>query len=630
MTEYGRGRGSEPWHPEDPLYGDQGWTAHQTQQGQEGQAPYGGAPQQPYPQEPQYQEQQQYGQQQYQDPDYRDPQYPRQYAEQQYQDPQYPQNPGQQQYAAEPPFGGTQQYPQAQPHQQPQQVQQPQQPQQVQQPQQAQQHQQMYAAQQAYPQAQPQQPSVYDSQGWDTGQGQYVAAAAQSDAYAGTDPYAQRPVAGYPGETPDLYTTPDAFPPPQPPGRRHLEPEPVEELPDDDAAAAKPDGFPAGGGDDGDEPGDGRRGGRSKGGKPKRRSGAACLIAAVVIIGVVGGGGYYGYTYLKERFGSAADFAGEGSGETVEVTIPQGAGLGQMGRILKAAGVVASAQAFVDAATANPDGSKIQPGVYPLKKGMSAASAVEFMTDPSKLNVLTVAEGWRNAKVYDAIDKKLKKPEGTTRDIAQREVKNLGLPAWANNNPKIMDPLEGFLYPARYDLSQDSTPESLLRQMVKNATDKYTELGIEGKAKDLGLENPLQVVTVASLVNAEGKNHDDFRKMAEVVYNRLEKTNDVTNQKLEFDSTYNYIKGTSEINFSLKEARAFDHPYNTHFVKGLPLGPIGNPGADALNATLNPDQGGWMFFVSVDGDKTTFTKTYEEHQRLAAEFLERQKQKNGG
>ncbi|MFD3757567.1 endolytic transglycosylase MltG [Streptomyces sp. NPDC058622] len=621
MTEYGRGRGSEPWHPEDPLYGDQGWTAHQTQQGQQGQqgqAPYGGAPQQTYPQEPQYQEQQQYGQQQYPDPDYRDPQYQQQYPqyqeqqypEQRYQDPQYQQDHGQQQYAAEPPFGEAQQYAQAQ---------------------QAQQHQQGYAPQQSHPQAQaqPQQPSVYDSQGWDTGQGQYVAAAAQTDAYAGTDPYAQQPVAGYPGETPDLYTTPEAFPPPQPPGRRHLEPEPVEGQ-DADGAAEEPDGFFAGGGDDGDEPGDGRRGGRSKGGKPKRRSGAACLIAAVVIIGVVGGGGYYGYTYIKERFGAAEDFAGEGSGETVEVTIPQGAGLGQMGRILKGAGVVASAQAFVDAAKANPDGGKIQPGVYPLKKGMSAASAVEFMTDPSKLNVLTVAEGWRNAKVYDAIDKKLKKPEGTTRDIAQREVKNLGLPAWANNNPKIMDPLEGFLYPARYDLSQDSTPESLLKQMVKNATDKYIELGIEGKAKELGLENPLQVVTVASLVNAEGKNHDDFRKMAEVVYNRLEKTNDVTNQKLEFDSTYNYIKGTSEINFSLKEARAFDHPYNTHFVKGLPLGPIGNPGADALNATLNPDEGGWMFFVSVDGDKTTFTKTYEEHQRLAAEFLERQKQKNGG
>ncbi len=336
------------------------------------------------------------------------------------------------------------------------------------------------------------------------------------------------------------------------------------------------------------------------------------------------------YSYLDARFGAAEDFAGEGTDELVDVEIPKDAGLGQMGRILKAAGVVASAQAFVDAATANPKGKSIQPGVYPMNKKMSAAAAVALMVDPTKLNVITVTEGMRNTKVYEAIDKKLGKPQGTTKDIALREAKNLGLPAWAGNNQKLIDPLEGFLFPTRYDLSKDSTPESLLKQMVKNATDKYSELGIEGKAKELGLENPLQVVTVASLVNAEGKNHDDFRKMSEVVYNRLKKTNDVTNQRLQFDSTYNYITGKSEINFNLKEAQALDHPYNTHFIKGLPAGPIGNPGMDALTATLTPDHGGWMFFVSVDGNTTTFTQTYDEHLKLVDEFQARQKQKNGG
>ncbi|MFJ3517583.1 MULTISPECIES: endolytic transglycosylase MltG [unclassified Streptomyces] len=589
MTEYGRGRGPEPWHPEDPLYGDQGWTGHQTQQGQ---VPYAGAPQQQeYPQEPQYQ--QQYPQhQQY-------PQYP-EYEQQQYPQQQYPQQG---------------QYPQ-------QAQQQPQQPQQ--QYMQGQYPQQQYAGQQQGYVQQPQQPQ-YDSQGWDTGQGQYTAAA-QTDLYAGVDPYTQQPVAGYPGEAPDLYSTEDAYAPPQPPGRRNLEPEPVEEPEPEEGLLT------AGGGrdgDDGEDDGDGR-GGRPKGGKPKKRSGTACLVAAVVILGVVGGGGYYGYNYIKARFSSAEDFAGEGTGEIVEVEIPKGSGLMQMGMILKKAGVVASGQAFADAAAKLPPGKAIQAGVYPLRKKMSAASAVEVMSDPSKLNVITVTEGMRNTAVYAAIDKKLGQQEGTTAETAKREVKNLGLPAWANNNPKLIDPLEGFLYPARYDLSKDSTPDSLLKQMVKNATDKYAELGIEGKAKELGLENPLQVVTVASLVNAEGKNHDDFRKMAEVVYNRLKKTNDVTNQKLQFDSTYNYVKNQSEINFNLKEAQAFDNPYNTHFIKGLPTGPINNPGLDALTATLSPDHGGWMFFVSVDGNTTTFTKTYEEHTKLANEFQERQKQKNGG
>lgn len=349
-----------------------------------------------------------------------------------------------------------------------------------------------------------------------------------------------------------------------------------------------------------------------------------------MIVGVLGGGGYYGYSYLKDRFATAEDYAGEGTGETVDVEIPKGSTLATMGNILKKHGIVASVEAFTTAADVNPKGKSIQPGVYPMKKKMSGAAAVALMIDPSKLNVITITEGMRNAKVYEAIDKKLGKPDGTTKDIALRDAKNLGLPAWAGGNPKLMDPLEGFLYPARYDLGKDSTPESLLKQMVKNASDKYSELGVEGKAKELGLENPLQVVTVASLVNAEGKNHDDFRKMSEVVYNRLKKTNDVTNRKIQFDSTYNYAKGQSEINFNLKEAQAFNNPYNTHFITGLPVGPIGNPGMDALTATLNPDHGGWMFFVSVDGNTTTFTQTYEEHLKLVDEFQERQKQKNGG
>lgn len=564
MTEYGRGPGPEPWHPEDPQYGDQGWTGQETQQGQ---MPYVAGPQQ-YQQEPA-------------------PQQPY-YAQQQ---GQYPQ-------AQQPPYAQQQQMPYPQ-HQQPQQ----------------------------HPQQE-----TYGGQGqvWDTGQGQYAAVPQAADPYAGVDPYAQQQSSGYPGEAPDLYGTPEAFPPPRPPSMRHLQTEePWQE--EEDAAA---DSFLAGGGggdnDDGDGD-DGGRGGRRpgrSGGKPKKRSGMACLIAAVVIVAVVGGGGYYGYSYLKDKFAAAEDFAGEGIDVPVDVEIPKGAGLGQMGRILKERGVVASVQAFVEVAS----GAKgtIQPGTYPLKKKMSAASVVEVMTDPSKLHVLTISEGSRNSAVYAAIDKKLEKPDGTTAGIAKREVKNLGLPAWANNDSKIMDPLEGFLYPMRYDLTKDSTPESLLKQMVKNATDKYTELGIEAKSKELGLENPLQVITVASLVNAEGKNHDDFRKMSEVVYNRLKKTNDVTNRKIEFDSTYNYIKNQSEINFNLKEAKAFVHPYNTHNVAGLPPGPINNPGLEALTATLSPDHGGWMFFVSVDGDKTTFTKTYDEHLQLVAEFQARQKQKNGG
>ncbi|WP_327251783.1 endolytic transglycosylase MltG [Streptomyces sp. NBC_01244] len=570
MTEYGRGPGPEPWHPEDPQYGDQGWTGHEAQQGQ---MPYVGGPQQ-YQQEPQPQ-QVYYTQQQGQD----------QYSQAQ-----------QMQYQQQMPY-----------------------------PQQVQQHPQQHAQQPQQPQAYGDQGQVWDTgqhQVWDTGQGQYAAVPQAADPYAGADPYAQQQASGYPGEAPDLYGTPEAFPPPRPPSMRHLQTEePWQE--EEDAAA---DSFLAGGsgGDDGDDDGDdggrdGRRPGRS-GGKPKKRSGMACLIAAVVIIGVVGGGGYYGYSYLKDKFSAAEDFAGEGTG-SVTVDIPKGAGTGEMGRILKAAGVVKSAGAFVAAAAANPKGNAIQAGSYTMKERMSAKAAVALMVNGAGMNAMDVIPGWRNVQVYEAIDQRLKLSPGTTKSVAAKEAKNLGLPDWANTNKDIKDPLEGFLYPARYDLGKDVTPQSLLKQMVGKANEAYGNADLKGQASKLGLNNPLQLVTVASLVQAEGKYQHDFDKISRVVYNRLKPGNTETYGLLDFDSTINYIKGQSTLDVgSVNDLRKLDDPYNTYKIKGLPAGPIGNPGPDALKSALNPEPGPWYYFVSVNEDKTLFAVTNDEHNRNREEY----------
>ncbi|MFB6811588.1 endolytic transglycosylase MltG [Streptomyces sp. NPDC056387] len=582
MTEYGRGRGPEPWHPEDPLYGDQGWTGHEAQQAQ---MPFAGGPQQQYPQEPQYQQQPP------------QPQQPHQY-QQDPQNGQYPQDPQyQQQYVQQGQYPQQQGYAPQQPHQAQQQLQQPQQP-------------------------------VYDGQGWDTGQNQY-AAVPQADPYIGADPYAQQPVGGYPGEAPDLYGTAEAYPPPQPPGRRHLvteeepEPEYAEEAAEETSSI-----LPGGEDDDGDEPNGAGRRGRPKG-KPKSRNGAACLIAAVVIVAVLGGGGYYGYDYLKSKFTTGEDYAGEGEG-SVSVDIPKGTGIGEMGRILKAHGVVKSADAFVAAAKANPKGGAIQAGSYTLKEHMSGKAAVDMMVGGAGVNALDVIPGWKNAQVYKAIDDKLKLKEGTTKDVAAKEAKNLGLPDWANNSKDIKDPLEGFLYPARYDLSKDATPQSMLKQMVAKSNEAYAGADLKGQAAKLGLANPLQLVTVASLVQAEGKYQHDFDKISRVVYNRLKPGNTETYGLLDFDSTVNYIKGSSTLDVgSVNDLRKIDDPYNTYKIKGLPAGPIGNPGPDALKSAMNPATGPWYYFVSVNENETLFAVTNEEHNRNRQRYEEERKKAAG-
>ncbi|MER7762024.1 endolytic transglycosylase MltG [Streptomyces sp. NPDC097619] len=611
MTEYGRGADPYPQHPGDP-YGDQG------QQPRPGRTPY------EYPTDPQYVQQghpghpgQPYPQQGHSGHDlyaghpgvpadvgqYPGPQQPHyEYPQQQYADPHQPQ----QQYAD--PHGQRYAHQHA--------------------PQYADPHQGVpqYADPQAYyPSQQQPEPGQYhggSGGGWDSGV---------------PDPYGHQPPTAVPGDGPDLYTTPEAYPPPQPPGRRDRVPEPAAE-PADEALteAEEPEhAFFSGGGDDadGDGPDDGGRGGsgggrggRRGGGRPKKkrgRNGVACLFVSLVLVGGVGGIGYYGYSLFQERFGAPEDYAGGGTG-SVDVEIPKGASLMQMGSVLKEAGVVKSTEAFTAAAQQHKTkGLGIQPGLYAMKKEMSAAAAVELMVNPANINSLDVNPGERNVNVYRKIDKKLGLQEGTTREIAQKEAKNLGLPAWALNVPEVKDPLEGFLYPARYDLGKDTKPEKLLKQMVARAASKYESMDLAPKAKALGLDSPLDVITVGSLVAAEGKNHSDYRKMSEVIYNRLKITNTVSNRRLEFDSTINYIKNESTVDISAKEARALKDPYNTYHVQGLPPGPIGNPGDDAVDAALNPDGGGWMFFISIDGTTTQYTKTLAEHNKLVAEFNKR-------
>ncbi|WP_405411673.1 endolytic transglycosylase MltG [Streptomyces rubiginosohelvolus] len=586
MTEYGRGPGSEPWHPEDPLYGDQGWDGRQAAHGQ-GQY---GDQQQSYPQDPYTQ-----------------------------QHPNHQQYQGHQQQ----PYDQHQQYGQQQNHQH-----------------QQQNHQQYGTPQDPYaqqPGAQPQ----YNG-GWDTGQQAAMPYGAEPQ-----DPYAQHPGGYDTGQ--DYYGTPEAYPPPQPPGRREAAPEqqPQQQQPHqqastdwdpdqpqeethpfftgaDDPADREPRDDDDDPDDDGsrssrrDRGGNERRGGK---GKKKSRSGCACLVVSVVLVGGLGGVGYVGYTFWKKQFGAPADYAGSGSSEQVEVEIPEGAFGYDIANILRKQGVIKSSDAFVAAQNDNPKGKLIQAGVYLLNKEMSAASAVTLMLDPKSQNAFVIPEGTRNTTVYKMIDTRLKLKKGTTADIAKTKAESLGLPDWADDNPDVKDPLEGFLYPAAYPVAKGSKPEDALKRMVSRANKEYGKLDLEGSAKKLGLKTPWELITVASLVQVEGKYKHDFDKVARVVYNRLKPGNMETVGRLEFDSTVNYIKGQSTLDIgAVDDLRKIDDPYNTYKIIGLPSGPISNPGADALHSAMNPTPGPWYYFVSINEDKTVFAETNEEHEKNRREY----------
>ncbi|WP_336323212.1 endolytic transglycosylase MltG [Streptomyces lavendofoliae] len=570
MTEYGRGPGSEPWHPEDPAHGHQGWEGQQAyhQQTQYGQQAQYGNQQDPYQQDPyQQQSQQDYGDQQ-------------DHGDQRHRAGQEPET-----------RSGHHQVPPQQGYPQP-----------------------TYAGQ------------PYDNGTWDTGQ----QAAMPYGAHAPADPYG--------AQGPDLYGTPEAYPPPQPPGRRRseTEPRPEQDPPGEEPEEESHPFFSDGDPDDGDgddEPAASRRGGGQgrRGGKKKKKSrnGLACLVVALVMAGGASGVAYFGYQFWQGRFGEAPDFTGDGTNETVQVEIPKGAGGYEIAALLVENGVVKSQGAFVSAQEKNPNGKSIQDGVYTLRKGMSAASAVEAMLDPENRNALTIPEGKRSAYIYAQIDKKLELKPGTTESVAKAKASTLGLPAWATGHPDLKDPLEGFLFPASYPVAKGAKPEDVLKRMVARANTEYGRLDMETKAKSLGLRGPWELLTVASMVQVEGKYKHDFDKVSRVVYNRLKPNNIETVGRLEFDSTINYIKEESTLDVgTVANLRKIDDPYNTYDIKGLTPGPISNPGVDAIKSALNPTPGPWYYFVSINEDKTVFSVTNEEHNRNVEQY-EKERENSG-
>ncbi|AUG75967.1 hypothetical protein CFP65_1050 [Kitasatospora sp. MMS16-BH015] len=354
---------------------------------------------------------------------------------------------------------------------------------------------------------------------------------------------------------------------------------------------------------------EGERKRKEKGKAAGRRNSGACLVVALVLLGGLGGAGWWGYGFYQRHFGPPADYAGAGTG-SVSIQIKPGAAGEQMGQTLFEAGVVKSVKAFYNAFVANPKASTIQPGAYTMHHQMSAESAVALLVDSNGGNALVIPEGKKAADIYTIIDGKLKLNKGTTAQAAQAHAGELGLPQYANNNP------EGFLFPAKYSITEGMKPEDLLKQMVANATQHYKDLNLDGNAQKIGLNNGYEVLTEASILQAEGNNDQDFGKIARVLYNRL-KTN-ATQGKLQLDTTLQYKLGRT--NFTKAEKDGDKSPYNTYVNKGLPPTPISNPGDEAIQAVLNPTAGDWVYFVALSPTETRFSTTFDQFKKDVKDY----------
>ena len=343
---------------------------------------------------------------------------------------------------------------------------------------------------------------------------------------------------------------------------------------------------------------------RRPGGR-RRRSGGRWL--AVLFVLALLGGLVYGGMQLWDRVSAslqgAEDYSGPGTGEVV-IQVKAGDTAEQVATTLRDSGVTASRAAFLEVARADPRGSELQPGFYRLRQQMSAAEAFELLLDPSSRVVgrVTIPEGYTVEQTLQAL------AEGTEIPLEQYQAAAadpaaIGLPAYAEGR------LEGFLFPATYDVEPGMTAPQVLAMMTARFEKAAQDLQLEQRAAALGL-TPYEAVVVGSLIERESRVDDELPKVARVVYNRLDQ-----GIPLGIDAAILYGLGRTSGGLTASDL-AKDTPYENRRRTGLPPTPIASPGEAALTAALTPAEGPWLYYVLKDREGNhLFTDDYDEFLR---------------
>lgn len=320
------------------------------------------------------------------------------------------------------------------------------------------------------------------------------------------------------------------------------------------------------------------------------------LVGVSAFLILIGSGIYL----LRPGVPTNPDFPNGTASIEVLIEVPTGASGSEIAKILVAKKVVESFGSFFGIAVGDVRSSSIAPGVHRLHTHIPASQALEELLDPARMpNLLKVTEGaWTEEIVEKLIENGFKKAD------LQGAFENLVRPAEITGD-------EGILFPAQYSFGSGISSTAALQSMVDRFTSEATASGLLAGTSDF---DPMQLLTIASLIQAEG-DMQDFGKISQVVRNRL-----TIGMPLQFDTTIHYITHTRGQVFLSTSATKTISPYNTYLHYGLPPGPIGNPGRAAMDAALHPEAGDWLFFITVAPGDTRFTKSHNEFLTWKSEY----------
>lgn len=291
---------------------------------------------------------------------------------------------------------------------------------------------------------------------------------------------------------------------------------------------------------------------------------------------------------------TGAEYSGQGT-ETVPIVVSRGDDGADVAKKLVEADVTKSYEITLRAIYArNPT---FFPGTYVIPKQISSDKAISYLVDPSNAitNTVTIREGLRIGSVL----KKLAEATGISVDDFNDAASRLE----KFNLPKEAKTLEGYLFPATYSFDPSYKAEEILLAMVARTKQQLEDDGVSKKDWH-------KVLTLASIIQMEARQQQDFYKVSRVFQNRIK-----IGMHLQSDATVSYGVGGDTVNTSVAD-RSDPNLYNTYKHPGLPVGPIAGAGAIAIDAALHPAEGSWLYFVAINLEtgETVFSNTFAEHE----------------
>lgn len=309
---------------------------------------------------------------------------------------------------------------------------------------------------------------------------------------------------------------------------------------------------------------------------------------------------------------------------TKTVEIASGTGSRKIGEFLKQEGVIRSKWALVLYASLRGEASLLKPGVYTFDEMPISSIARVLVKGNANEITITVPEGWSVRDIAEYLhNQRISTKEEFTRAVGDTAgetfIKQFN---FLQDKPKDIG-LEGYLFPDTYRVFQDKPIEDMLVKMLENFDKKLsTEFRSEIRQQKKTI---FEIVTMASLIEREVISDEDRALVSGILWKRLG-----AGIPLQVDATVLYARAQSakreaqnNNNQITREDKKNDSPYNTYFYRGLPKGPIANPGLSALRAALYPKTSPYLYYLSTPDGKTIFSRTLEEHNEARAKYLTR-------